>query len=181
MESFRHGIRHLISLAALYLATIIELSCSPGEFAPSWMALTATFALAISPSSSGVFWVAMGGLMRDATSRGPLGPCMIVSGLIASGFVALAPAGRRTWWFAPLLAFVLAASHPLMQSVLIMLDTTHTVDAALLLWTAFLRGCTTAFAATVCALLFAMTQRLITPAVSQEPMRLSNRWTMLTE
>lgn len=181
MEWLRHTFRHCGLLGVLYLATVIELSFPRSEFVPSWMALAVTLALSLSPPTSGVFWAAAGGFILDATSPGPLGPLLMAYGLIASGFVGLAPSNRRTWWFAPTIAFALAAIHPVVLSGLMMLEGTQAVDYHTLLLTAFTRGGTTAFAATVCALLFAILQRLLSPSALQGPLPLTNRWTMLTE
>ncbi len=181
MEWLRFGTRTAGLFAVLYAATVMELSWPLGDFTPSWIALAVTLAVSVSGSSTGVFCAAAGGFVIDATSRGPIGPFLMVYGLLASGFVALVPMERRTWWFAPAVAFALAAIHPVAQSLLLQFDGAGAVDFNSILRTAFVRGCTTALAATVCAMLSAITQRLLAPALSREPMPLSNRWKMLSE
>ena len=181
MDWFRFGTRTAGLCLVLYVAAVLELSWQAGAIAPSWIALAVTLAVSVSAPSASVFWAAAGGFVIDATARGPIGPFLTVYGLIAGGFVAMIPASPRSWWFAPALAFALAAVQPVIPSVLLSIDGTSAIDLRMLLRASLMEGSTTALAATICAMLSAITQRLLSPARSEEPMQLSNRWKMLTE
>jgi len=181
MDWLRFGTRSAGLCLVLYVAAVLELSWQAGAFAPSWIALAVTLAVSVNAPSTSVFWAATGGFVSDATSRGPIGPFLMVYGFIAGGFVVLVPTSPRSWWFAPMLAFALAVAQPVIPSLLLSLDGTSAVDLGMLMRASLMRGSTTALAATVCAMLLAITQRLLSPSLSQEPMQLSNRWKMLTE
>lgn len=181
MEWLRFGSRTAGLLAALYAATVVELSWPANDFTPSWIALAVTFAIAVNRTSASVAWAAVGGFVIDATARGPFGAVLMAYGFVAGFFVTLVPAGRRTWWFTPTVAFTLATVLPVVQALIAHWDGGSLVEPALLWKPALLRGCTTAFAATVCVMLYCVTQRLLSPSVSSQPLQLSNRWTMLTE
>lgn len=181
MEWFRFGSRNVGLFAVLYAATVMELSWPADDFTPSWIALAVTLAVCVSSTSASVFWAATGGFVIDATSRGPLGPFLMIYGLFVGVLVSVAPMGRRTWWFNPAVAFTLAAVPPVVMLLLARLDAASVVEPMVIIKATVIRGGVTAFAATLGVLIMGISQRLLSPSLSREPIQLSNRWTMLTE
>lgn len=181
MEWLRLGFRHTVLLAVFYAATVTELSWQAETFTPSWIALAVTLALCVNATSAAIVLAGVGGFLIDATSRGPLGPFLMTYGLLGVLFVSMAPAGRRAWWFTPAVAFTFAAAHPVVMMLLARLDAAPVAEPLPIINTALLRGGVTAFVATLGVLLHAVMLRVVSPATSQEPMQLSNRWKMLTE
>ncbi len=181
MEGMQFAVRTAGMLAALYVALVIELSFPGGEAIPSAIALATTVLVCLSRTRAAVFWAAAGGFAIDASSTGRLGPFVMAHGIIASVFLSVAPAARRTWWFGPSLAFAFAACAPLVIGLLARIEETTPMPPTLMFQTAVTRGLATACAATVGLMLLAIAQRLCSPARSHEPLTLSNRWTMITE
>jgi cell shape-determining protein MreD len=164
-------------LSAIYAAVAVQTAFSDARL-PVFTAAVAAWAVVTGPAARGIVWAALTGLACDAAGHDRLGPHLLCYATVAAVAAMLMPAVvRPNAWLAVPLAGMLAAADRCGDELLRSLHRPY----AALLYSILADGATTALLVFALLSLASVLQRLLQPAARTAALRLSNRWTMLTE
>jgi cell shape-determining protein MreD len=169
-------------MSAIYVAIVCQTGFDESALigtAPSLTAAVAAWAVVSHRRARGVWWAAIAGFACDAAGHGRLGLHLSTYGVFAAVVAFWLTSERRPAWMTILAAAVISGGDELVGRLLLPSTDGRVGPIAHLLASLQSAVATAGVVFAVVALLWAMCRVLGRDAAS--PVRLANRWSMLTE